>query len=348
MEPARRSITSSALTSLLPIAAASGVVRANYNTPKISFYSPSGNLIQPEGSSSPEFSGPTTGSPARNTSYYNELNTPMSHKTLPTTACLPPARPTLVPLTTLPMITMPLPTHLVHHHNYRHHGRSQTDSCKSIIELTAPVKGCGGVIRPQSSTLRSGVIQVPYKNSTFGAEHRSTASFIRDLRSDASFYKSRYIAIAAQSCGPLQKNQKTVRSKKPLHKRYLTGQGPASAQPQHHSTRAATTEQKGLAPDHKHQSGVLGPWAGHALRICFCQPYDGAGKATRTDAICTRQHASTMHGVHKKQGDLHIEDESVARPVTRLKDEKVSRRSVANKPHGSMRNDHGVIAGARV
>ncbi|KAL7770156.1 hypothetical protein CFE70_000089 [Pyrenophora teres f. teres 0-1] len=62
-QPSRRSITSSALTTLLPIAAASGIVRPNYNTPKISFFSPSGSLIQPEDSLTPdtttasEFSG---------------------------------------------------------------------------------------------------------------------------------------------------------------------------------------------------------------------------------------------------------------------------------------------------
>lgn len=326
MNHTRRSITSSALTSLLPIAAASGVVRANYNTPKISFYSPSGNLIQPEGSSSPEFSKSASSSPTRPPLYHNETKRSSAHKTLSATACSPPARPTLVPLTTLPAITAPLPSHLMHHHNYRHKERSQIDPCESVIESAPPVKGCGGVVRPRSSPPHTGITHPSHKTTTPRSQHRcrSTRSLIHDLRSDASFYKSRYIALACSPAPRRRDNRKT------LHKRPVT-KGPASAlRPKLNSTRAVATEQKRrAAPIHKHEKIVLGPRAGHVLRICFCQPYDGAG-------------TSSMFAGHKKKEDLHVELEGVARPV----DHTTERRSKARRPHDSIRAHRGGSAGA--
>jgi len=330
MNHTRRSITSSALASLLPIAAASGVVRANYNTPKISFYSPSGNLIQPEGSSSPEFSRSTTSSPTKPALYYNESKRPSAQNTLSATACSPPARPTLVPLTTLPAITAPLPSHLIHHHNYRHTERSKIDLCESIIEPTPPVKGCGGVVRPWSSPPpHTGIIHPPHKTTTPRSQHRyrSTQSLIHDLRSDASFYKSRYIALA---CSP---NPRRRDKRKTLHKRPVT-KGPASAlRPKLDSTRAVATEQKHRAAPQ--QRCVLGPRAGHVLRICFCQPYDGAGKSTRV---------GSMFAGHKNKDDLHVELEGRARLV----DHTIEHRSKARRPHDSTRAHRGASAGAGV
>lgn len=327
-EPTRRSITSSALTSLLPVAAALGIVRANYDTPKISFYSPSGNLIQPEGSSSPENINSTTGSPVVTTSYYNELKGTSARKALSATACLPPSRPTLVPLTTLPTNIAPLPTHLRHHHNYRHPEQSQLGSYESIIESTPSVQGCGGVVRTHSYTLRSGTRNSLHRTNKSRPQHRSTRSLVHDLRSDVSFYKSRYIALAARSCSPSKKTKRTVSTRNTLHKRQVASKGPASARPHHYSTRAAPAKQKDRAPncETKTEKSALGPLAGHALRICFCQPYDGAGEPTNA-TTCTRQHT----GTHKKENDLQLEDEGVARPVPRpTQRETTTRRPRAN------------------
>jgi hypothetical protein len=326
-EPTRRSITSSALSSLLPVAAASGVVRANYGTPKISFYSPSGNLIQPEGSSSPENDTSRTRLPGSATVYYNGLHDTSTSKSLPVTACLPPARPTLVPLTTLPTNTAPMPAHLKHHHNYRHPEQSQIGSfSKSVIEPAPSVQGCGGIIRSDSLTLRSRTRDSPHRTNKSSSQHRSTRSLVHDLRSDASFYTARYIALAARSCTSSIKTKRAVGNRNTLHRRQV----PASARPHHHATRAATAEQKDWAPnrDTKTEKSVMGPLAGHALRICFCQPYDGAGKPTRMKAtLCRRQHK----GTHKKESDLRGEDKGIARPVSRPTHQNLgARRSTAN------------------
>ena len=54
VEAARYSVTSPALTSLLPIAAASGIVRSDYTKPTLCYYSPSGRQIERECSSTPD------------------------------------------------------------------------------------------------------------------------------------------------------------------------------------------------------------------------------------------------------------------------------------------------------
>jgi hypothetical protein len=304
-EATRRSITSSALTSLLPIAAASGIVRANFNTPKISFYSPSGNLIQPEGSSPDDFSASTPGSPTTRISSYRNRNRPTAYYTLSATACSPPVRPTLIPMTTPPTCTSPLPEHLRHHHNYRRPERSQIESCESLIVPTPPVQGCGGVIRTHSFTLRSGTHHSPPKKTHVclpPKRHRSTRSLVHDLRSDARFYKSRYIALAAQSygAGTSQKSKPKPKKKATLHKR----QTPIDSR-----SAAGNSTSKSYAPaalEHPRHKSALGPLAGHALRICFCQPYDGAGKAACMHA---RAHVT--------------EDEVAARPIVmRHRDER--------------------------
>jgi hypothetical protein len=323
-----RLITSSALTSLLPVATASGIVHANYNTPKISFYSPSGNLIQPEGSSSPAFTTPATGSPATISSGYNSPDRSTFNRPQPS-ACLPPSRPTLVPMTTPPVTTAPLPEHLRHHHNYRRPERSQIGSCESLIESTQPVRGCGGVVRTPDLGLHRGLRQPPsHKKNKADMQHKqrqSTRSKIRDFASDARFYKSRYIALAAQACESSQNKSNKKRSRTMLRKRQMASdkvhacvypppQGPRSTQKR----------------DDKPEKAILGPLTGHALRICFCQPYDDAGKSTRVaDASCMRRGASGIYGTHNdKETDSCIEDEGIARLVSpRRQDKQTARRS---------------------
>jgi hypothetical protein len=55
------------------------------------------------------------------------------------------------------------------------------------------------------------------------------------------------------------------------------------------------------------EKSVLGPLAGHALRVCFCQPYDGAGGSS-----CATQHES---GAVTKEASRAGENEVIARPV---------------------------------
>ncbi|KAF1352705.1 hypothetical protein EJ07DRAFT_159150 [Lizonia empirigonia] len=201
-----RSITSSALTSLLPLAAASGIVRPNYNTPKISFYSPSGNLIQPE-SSSPQGTSPSEygGSPTITTSYYNKQNTDAASSSGSLRI-----RPPLVPMTTPPAHRTPLPAHLQHHHNYRHPEKSKISSRESSIIPKGRVKGCDGIVRENSLTPRSGIFYPNGKSRT----HRSTKLIMHDLKAEAKFYKARFVTmVAAQSFAPSLPKGKTLQKR---------------------------------------------------------------------------------------------------------------------------------------
>lgn len=339
MDTTRRSITSSALTSLLPIAAASGIVQPNYNTPKISFYSPSGNLIQPEASSSPDAYSPpsipsTAGTSHRRSSKKNPTSRPYG------TAYLPPSRPHLVPMTTPPTTVAPLPYHIRHHHNYQHIERSIISSCESLIDPSPSIKGCGGIVRTPDLTPRSGIIETSPRRIRYDAQQnqrQSLRSHLHDLHSDAGFYKSRYIALAAQAIGPSSQKKSKKNYPKPLHKRHMTSKRPAA--PKH----CMTVARKRSSPEQKRKSAV-GPLAGHALRICFCQPYDGAGNRTRADTSCTRRHADGTHGVEHEDGDLQDEHEDAVRPVSRPRREKeAGRRSATGRSQGRIGNQRVVL-----
>jgi hypothetical protein len=360
-EAARRSITSSALTSLLPIAAASGIVRPNYNTPKISFYSPSGSLIQPEGSSSPETSAWEYGSaPTAPTLYPAQPRRSPLHQTLPATACLPPARPTLVPMTTPPTSTAPLPPHLQHHHNYRRPERSQISSREWLIDPTPTAKGCGGVVRSHSVTPRSHTRQSHHKKIEVSSRHhrrRSTRSIFHDLKSDANFYKSRYIASAIQSCSTSGTSKKHT---KRTNRRHTAG---VKARPSTHahaypgaskpcSKRAAKPVTKTHTTHKTKDTREKGSLAGHALRICFCQPYDGAGKRTPKVGSCTsKDHA--MHAGLEKVRDRRGEGEGDNEPATRVvgsakhQQQGATRSSSSAKAYSRRRSD-SAVSGLRV
>jgi hypothetical protein len=340
-EVTRRSITSSALTSLLPIAAASGIVQPNYNTPKISFYSPSGRLIQPEGSSSPETPGSDWGTPTASTSYYNRTNTLTANTTLSSAACFPPARPSLFPMTTPPTTTAQLPAHLRYHHNYRQPEKSQINSCESLIMSGPAVKGCDGVIRANIPAPISAVRHSPHKRNKSSPQHkrhRSTKSLVRDLRGDANFYKSRLIHKAVQSCSSAAEQSKQ-RSRATLVKNHTLRIDPAypfarASKPHNRTTHALgrSREKPAQLPSTpaalkvNKDTEFLGPLAGHALRICFCQPYDGAGRET-AEAPCMRKQPSStrIRGTKAVVGESEVEPAArVVKPVPRK--EKATRR----------------------
>jgi hypothetical protein len=345
-EATHHSITSFALKSLLPIAEASGIVQANYGTPKISFYSPSGNLIQPEGDSSPESSGSTTTLSTAMTPYYNSSNRSSAHKTLSAPARLPLARPALVPTTTPPTTTASLPVHLKHHHNYWRPERSKIGSCGSFVEPTPAVRGCGGIVRTHSFILRSGTRQSPQKRTKSKSRrepHRSTRSLVHDLRSDAGFYKSRYIALAAQGCGPPPKSKKPGSNNRthPIDTNQVPSTTEHTSKTPHRSARAADASEERL------DKPVLGPFVGHALRICFCQPYDGAGKSVRLDASCTGQECSTLHEAYvtDKDQQAEVDEGMIARPVNPRK--TTSRRSQTSRLHTMNRGGRAATVGVR-
>lgn len=296
--PPRRSITSSALTSLLPIAAASGIVRPNYDTPKISFFSPSGNLIQPEGSSTPGTSSASdfSGSPTVTTSYYDTRTTPAACSAFPKTTCLPPPRPSLKPMTMPPTSSAPLPARLRFHHNYRRPEQSQIDSTvgstESFIVPAPPVHGCDGIVRTESLAPYSRLRHSYEKNKSRPQYKRrkSARSFTEDLKYEARFQRARLITAILASCTSSGKGR-VLRKRKAASRRaaatdYVsmprnhTGEGVNSAR----TKRIHPRQTKG-----NRDVGALGPLAGHILRICFCQPYDSAGEATHiatTENIC--------------------------------------------------------------
>ena len=290
-----RSMTSSALTSLLPIAAASGIVRPNYKTPKISFYSPSGNLIQPE-SSSPHGTSPSDhgGSPTFNSSYYNRQNVNAG-----SSAGSLPIRP-LVPMTTPPTHKTPLPTHLRHQHNYRQPELSQISSFESSVTPKGPVKGCDGVVRENSLTPRSGVFFPHGKDKV----HRSLKLAVHDLKAEAKFYKARFITLAAaHSFAPSMSKGKT------LQKRHIHSYNTYARKPHVHD---------GDHPRSSYRQDVLGPLAAHALRVCFCQPYDGAGVPTRATAAGACMAGESFSANGKPKVDSSTKDAERSLPNARV------------------------------
>jgi len=349
-EPTRRSFTSSALTSLLPIAAASGIVQPNYNTPKISFYSPSGRLIQSEGSSSPETHAMHCGSPSVRRANFNRSDKLSARRNLNATGGLPPVRPAILPMTTPPVPIATLPAHLRYHHNYSHPERSHIESCESFIESSPLAKDCGGVVRTNSFMLRSGTRRSPPRTKNASSKdkrHQSTKSMLHDLKGDVSFYKSRYIALAVQSCASAKSKGKGAT----LHKRNAVANGQIPG----HSTRktryypSRTAKRKEARQNDG--EGFLGPLAGHVLRICFCQPFDGAGKPSRADHSCTTHHVDSKKATRKKQNDRQAENEVAARPVGYKKTApRRSKPSSSVCPHERMRSDSAmsvVVGGLR-
>ncbi|KAJ6283188.1 hypothetical protein J3E71DRAFT_351866 [Bipolaris maydis] len=301
-ERSHHSITSSALTTLLPIATASGIVRRNYETPKLSFFSPSGRLIQPEGSSTPGTTSASnfSGSPMANAS--TSMNpTPASYSVFPATY-LPPPRPSLRPITTPPTSSVPLPANLRHHHNYRRPEKSQINPeieyTHSFNKTGLAVKGCDGIVWTGTLPVNPQTRQWCGKTR---ARHqyrrdRSVKLFKDNFRSKARCRKARLMTAMSTTTakgGNFGKQDEAITRASMPHKRKRVS--------------VATPDRKRLPSRHvrrERKTGLLGPAAGHVLRICFCQPYDGAGKPTHDVAaktFCIKSHASEAHGKSKKE-----------------------------------------------
>ncbi|KAF2874567.1 hypothetical protein BDV95DRAFT_566447 [Massariosphaeria phaeospora] len=237
------SITSSALPILLPLAAASGIVQPNYATPRLSFFSPSGSLIQAEDSSSPSIDSSKTDCtiPTTKTLYPRNTEASPAQKTLLASAKLPPVRPALVPLTTPPTTIAPLPRHLKHHHNYQHPEETVIvpQSQSTIVEGTA-IRGCDGMVRNRSIQPRTRLRDSPLK------PRQRRSEYDRSLTSPSNNDRSTIIAISSQprSRNTLQKLQPPRSSKQRPERRPRSSSAPSA----------------------------IGPITGHALRVCFCQP----------------------------------------------------------------------------
>lgn len=284
-ETPSRLITSSALMSLLPIATASGIVRPNYNTPKISFYSPSGNLIQPEGYLTPAESMSEYGSLAITTTlYHDKTNLPSANNTLLATPCLPAARPSLLPMSTPPTSKAPLPTHLRHHHNYRHPELSQISTYESLPTSCLVVKGCGGVVRKNSFSPRSGVALVNKNEESGALKHlRLSRSNFRLIRSEAKFYKSRFInQVSSASCTP---SLPPIPKGKTLQKRRTSNLAMHAGGKPHTRVNASSTGTSFRANGDRLE-GCCSSLSANALRMCICQSRHRTGVGSYGKSMC--------------------------------------------------------------
>lgn len=272
LEPAKpphpRSITSSALTSLLPIAAAEGIVQQSLATPQLSFYSPSGNLIQAEdkaslktpASSSLSDSGSYFLEPLAAASYNSKTALPSVRSALSATVYLPPARPAAAPLTTPPPSVASLPEYLRHHYKYQHAEESQIETISEpgpTLQITpgSNVRGCGGIVRSTSLTPHTDVSQSsPQQRYRLG----NSLSCLQIGDEDRTRFTGCLSPWSAPRTARHSESHKATVKANPQRKG-------KTLQKRRHSPRISTTTGDTDA-------GVV---AGHALQVCFCQPYDG-------------------------------------------------------------------------
>lgn len=158
----QKTITSSALPVLLPLAVASGIVKTNHTTPFLSFCSPSGNLIQTAEAST---------SSASSVSYYREELL----SSVPVTEIA--VRPFIAPYSTPLHSTVPLPDHLKQKQEENRRINSQT-----IPRIITPsnLNGCDGMIRKGSFTLRTGM------------RPTSTSTTTRSTTSNRKYFETNY------------------------------------------------------------------------------------------------------------------------------------------------------------
>lgn len=241
------SITSSALPALLPIAAASGIVQPNQATRGVSFYSPSGNLIQADQNSR---SHPSSREP-KTTHYHTVLSFSSGPSARP--------RPTTLPLTTPPQSSMPLPPHISKPKQECHHQRINSQIIPETVtsSSSSKVKGCGGVMqRANSFTPRSGVrrsIVDPKSKQPHKPNHSSKR-----------LSRFRFDAVASCTSRQTWRRKPQKGNLHPSDGRRKLGC---------HGERRTCCNTSGL-----------GPLAGRAFRVCFCQPWDGAGDPPRRGA----------------------------------------------------------------
>ncbi|KAF2001981.1 hypothetical protein P154DRAFT_533562 [Amniculicola lignicola CBS 123094] len=283
---ASQSITSSALPILLPLAAASGIGHTNHASPRLSFVSPSGKLIQAE-SSSPPISSPTSTIP-----YPYPHPYPFHNQLWPE----PLIRPVLLPAMTPPSPTALLPGHLrpqrpqqqgYHHHSHTH--------IAPRITVTGgdEVKGCDGVIRTRSLQPRSGVRHTRESASSTPSRSHTSAK--------PGYFRSRF-----HSAG--------LRIGTQRHPKGGAGNGTGGGSKWYsYAGRRSSKLSWNRSPSMGGRGGAkasgFGTAAALGLRICFCQPWDGVGERADGclgDADQCDGHAHVGHeGVVKNARIVH-------------------------------------------
>lgn len=268
-----RSITSSALPLLLPIAAASGIVQPS-NATAMSFYSPTGNLIQAQpcgDAASPQ--GLT------HAYYVNAL-------------CFaggePSARPAALPLPTPPQSSVPLPSHLKQKSQQHHcHTRSQIVPTLGESNRLSSPRGCDGIMRENSGlTPRSGLRRPDSSSSLRKHRRRASSCWPATSFSSSSASAAHAHAHAAgnarsrlAACTPPLRRFSTHRvSKNNWRKEKDAATVTACKMPGNCKPRTiqdADEKTPASRPASGPASAGLGPLAGWTLRVCFCQPGDG-------------------------------------------------------------------------
>lgn len=228
-------------------------------------------------------------------SYYNRQNVSAE-----SSAQSLPIRPPLVPMTTPPVHKTPLPSNLRHHHNYQRPELSQISSCDSSANPKGSVRGCDGIVRENSLTPRSGVFFPHGKDNV----HRSVKLAMDDLKAEAKFYKARFTTLAAaHSFAP------SIPKGKTLQKRHIHSYNTYARKPHMHGGEG---RKDGFRQD------ILGPLAAHVLRVCFCQPDDGAGRPTRAAAIGACRAGEPFSTSGKSRVDQHTMDAEHSLPNARV------------------------------
>ncbi|KAH7135955.1 hypothetical protein B0J11DRAFT_519601 [Dendryphion nanum] len=274
-----RFVTSAALPVLLPVAVASGIVKPIYTPAHLSFQSPSGNLI-----------------------HVGQIPVPadstLAANTLVSKRC---ARRVLRTSSSPPVTCAPLPARLrsqLHHHRYV--GLSNT---APMAATSSQVKGYPGVVR--NASLQRHNMDALEQGRKKG--HNST-----------TLAAIKFIGNCIMGKRP-QPNTTRYDPATTKHPSFLDSQ----SQEQQKQTSLVTVKTVAIQSKERKENfndiremSQCGPHAGRILRLCFCQPWDGAGI----------QHVSCI-------GDQRDEnaDDDAARGVERVR-VKYGKRSTYPRP----------------
>lgn len=238
-----RLITSSALSALLPVAAAEGIVRPNFQAPRLSFYSPSGTLIEENANTQlPRFQslGKSSSKRKASTLISGRSGTSRAYDVLAAAAHGHSATPALAAVATPPQLSAPLPYHLRKHHDYQQvEPLPSIDDCDAQSHLPTHIRGYPAI--NGRKTMMDDTRMKCRSHTTVSAEDTQFGcAFSPVSGSEASRSRSHQFPIWR----PSQKGKTLQESQS----------------------------------DHRAGSGLsLVAGYGYAMRVCFCQPYDGVG-----------------------------------------------------------------------
>ncbi|KAF2744052.1 hypothetical protein M011DRAFT_528603 [Sporormia fimetaria CBS 119925] len=243
-----RSVTSSALPVLLPLALATGIVQQDPAAPHLSVYSPTGRLIQAAPSPHPA----PASSMRRRVSRASE----------------PMARPAVLPLSTPPQSTVAVPKYVRltrasghHHTRSRIVPRSSLSGSEGSSDRTAHMDK----LSLRNTPLRDSVMSLCSRNPLNDAQMSSAGPKFRwSAVASCTFLPTRLL------CSPKINHLRSGDNKRKSHK----PEAPAQPADRKRSDLDTGTLDSAQAARKRSRTGFA-PLAAHTLRICFCQPWDG-------------------------------------------------------------------------